>query len=91
MGEPERAPTPQIEKELPLAVDGTVTMALPNAMFELQLETGQRVIGYVAGRMRRYRVRIVPGDRVRVELSPYDLSRGRIVYRYATPAPAAGV
>jgi len=51
-------------------------------MFKVMLDTGQDVLGYTAGKMRRYRIRINPGDRVKVEVSPYDLSRGRIVYRY---------
>jgi translation initiation factor IF-1 len=51
-------------------------------MFKITLDTGQDVLGYTAGKMRRYRIRINPGDRVTVEVSPYDLSRGRIVYRY---------
>jgi translation initiation factor IF-1 len=51
-------------------------------MFKITLDTGQDVLGYTAGKMRRYRIRINPGDRVKVEVSPYDLSRGRIVYRY---------
>jgi translation initiation factor IF-1 len=51
-------------------------------MFEVELENGHRLIAYAAGRMRRYRIRITPGDRIRIELSPYDLNRGRVVYRY---------
>jgi translation initiation factor IF-1 len=51
-------------------------------MFKIALDTGQDVLGYTAGKMRRYRIRINPGDRVKVEVSPYDLSRGRIVFRY---------
>ena len=51
-------------------------------MFEVALESGHKLIAYAAGRMRRHRIRITPGDRIRVELSPYDLDRGRIVYRY---------
>ena len=63
-------------------MDATVTESLPNAMFEVELEGGHKLIAYTAGRMRRFRIRITPCDRVRVELSPYDLDRGRIVYRY---------
>src|SRR5690349_7145035 len=63
-------------------MDAVVSQALPNAMFEVELENGHKLIAYAAGRMRRYFIRITPGDRIRVELSPYDLSRGRIVYRY---------
>ena len=51
-------------------------------MFEVELENSHKLIAYAAGRMRRYRIRITPGDRIRIELSPYDLTRGRIVYRY---------
>ena len=63
-------------------MDGVVTQALPNTMFEVELENGHKLIAYAAGRMRRYRIRITPGDRIRIELSPYDLTRGRVVYRY---------
>ena len=56
--------------------------AFPNGMFKIALDSGQDVLGYTAGKMRRYRIKIFPGDRVKVEVSPYDLSRGRIVYRY---------
>jgi translation initiation factor IF-1 len=56
--------------------------ALRNGMFRIQLDNGHETIGYTAGKMRRYRIRIFPGDRVKVELSPYDLDRGRIVFRY---------
>ena len=70
------------QKEEAVVLDAVVTQALPNAMFEVQLENEHRLIAYAAGRMRRYFIRITPGDRIRVELSPYDLTRGRIVYRY---------
>jgi translation initiation factor IF-1 len=63
-------------------MDGVVTQALPNLMFEVELENSHKFIAYTAGRMRRYRIRITPGDRIRVEMSPYDLNRGRVVYRY---------
>src|SRR5215216_1747868 len=62
--------------------EGEVTEALRNGMFRITLDNGHETIGYTAGKMRRYRIRIFPGDRVKVELSPYDLDRGRIVYRY---------
>ena len=65
-----------------LEVTGTVVEALPNAMFRVDLETGQRVLAYLSGRMRRFYIRVLLGDRVQVELSPYDLEKGRIVYRY---------
>jgi translation initiation factor IF-1 len=68
-------------KEEALEVEGTVTQALANTRFRVQLDTGSEVLAHVAGRMRKNFIRIVPGDRVRVELSPYDLSKGRITYR----------
>jgi translation initiation factor IF-1 len=71
-----------IQKEEAVVLDAVVTQALPNAMFEVELENGHTFIAYAAGRMRRYRIRITPGDRIRAELSPYDLNRGRVVYRY---------
>lgn len=70
------------DKEAPVVFDAVVVEALPNVMFGVRLENGHALIAYAAGRMRRYRIRITPGDRVRVELSPYDLDRGRIIYRY---------
>ena len=73
---------PEDQKEEAIAMEATVTQALPNAMFEVELENGHKLIAYAAGRMRRFFIRITPGDRIRVELSPYDLTRGRIVYRY---------
>jgi translation initiation factor IF-1 len=68
-------------KEDALEVEGTVTQALANTRFRVQLETGTEVLAHVAGKMRKNFIRIVPGDRVRVELSPYDLTKGRIVFR----------
>lgn len=65
-----------------LAVEGTVLEALPNTMFTVELENGHRVLGHISGKMRTRYIRLVPGDRVTVELSPYDLTRGRITYRY---------
>jgi translation initiation factor IF-1 len=56
--------------------------SLPSLKFRVKLDNGHEVLGHLAGKMRRYRIRVLPGDRVRVEVSPYDLSRGRIVYRY---------
>ena len=64
------------------SVEGTVTETLPNAMFRVKLDNDHVVLGHVAGKMRRFRIRILPGDRVRCELSPYDLDRARIVYRH---------
>ena len=71
----------QKKKEEALEVEGTVTQALANTRFRVQLDTGTEVLAHVAGRMRKHFIRIVPGDKVRVELSPYDLTKGRIVYR----------
>jgi translation initiation factor IF-1 len=61
---------------------GTVEEALPNAMFKVKLDTGHEVLAHISGKMRMYYIRILLGDRVQVELSPYDLSRGRITYRF---------
>src|SRR3954465_3575059 len=69
------------EKEEALEVEGVVTQALANTRFRVEIEGGHQVTAHVAGRMRKHFIRIVPGDRVRVELSPYDLTKGRIVYR----------
>ena len=63
-------------------VEGTIIEALPNTQFRVELDNGHEVLAYISGKMRRFYIRILLGDRVRVELSPYDLSRGRIVYRY---------
>ncbi|MFA0731777.1 MAG: hypothetical protein LKKZDAJK_001597 [Candidatus Fervidibacter sp.] len=68
-------------KEQTIEVEGTVKEALPNATFRVLLDNGQEVLAHVSGRMRVHFIRIVPGDRVKVELSPYDPKRGRIVYR----------
>lgn len=70
------------QKEEAIQIEGTVIEPLPNTMFRVELDNGHEVLGHVAGKMRRYRIRILPGDRVRVEVSPYDLSRARIVYRH---------
>jgi len=75
-------PEGAVQKEEAVVVDAVVTQNLPNTMFEVELENGHKFIAYAAGRLRRYRIRITPGDRIRVELSPYDLNRGRVVYRY---------
>ena len=64
-----------------IEMEGEVIEALRNRMFRIQLDNGHETLGYIAGKMRRYRIRINPGDRVTVELSPYDLSRGRITFR----------
>ncbi|MCA9156682.1 MAG: translation initiation factor IF-1 [Pirellulaceae bacterium] len=69
------------KKEEAFEVEGTVTQALANTRFKVQLATGSEVLAHVAGRMRKNFIRIVPGDKVRVELSPYDLTKGRITFR----------
>jgi len=68
-------------KEEAIEVEGKVIEALPNAMFRVELDNGHRVLAHIAGKLRMHFIKILPGDRVKVELSPYDLSRGRIVYR----------
>jgi translation initiation factor IF-1 len=68
-------------KEEAITVEGKVLETLPNAMFRVELENGHRVLAHVSGKMRMYFIKILPGDKVTVELSPYDLTRGRIVYR----------
>lgn len=70
-------------KEEGIEVTGVVREPLKNAMFRVELENGHMVLAHVSGKMRRYFIRILPGDKVKLELSPYDLSRGRIVYREA--------
>ncbi|MGD8372147.1 MAG: translation initiation factor IF-1 [Syntrophobacterales bacterium] len=68
-------------KEEAIEVEGTVVEPLPNAMFRVELENGHRILAHISGKMRMHFIKILPGDRVTVELSPYDLSRGRITYR----------
>nr|WP_253286033.1 translation initiation factor IF-1 [Aerococcus urinae] len=65
-----------------IEVEGTVTESLPNAMFKVELENGFEVLAHISGKMRVNYIRILPGDRVKVEMSPYDLSKGRITYRF---------
>lgn len=69
-------------KEDLIEVDGEIQEALPNAMFRVKIEGGQVVLAHVAGKMRMHFIRILPGDKVKIELSPYDLTKGRITYRY---------
>ena len=69
-------------KEDMIEVEGTVVETLPNAMFKVELENGHEVLAHISGKIRMYYIRILPGDKVTVELSPYDLSRGRITYRF---------
>mgnify|MGYP000297789144 FL=1 len=68
-------------KEEAIEVEGVIQEALPNAMFRVELENGHNILGHISGKMRKHYIRILPGDRVKVELSPYDLTRGRITFR----------
>ncbi len=69
-------------KEEKVEMEGEVVEALRSGMFRIALDNGHETLGYTAGKMRRFRIRILPGDKIRIELSPYDLTRGRIVFRY---------
>ena len=69
------------EKEEKIELEGEVIEAFRSGMFRIALDNGHETLGYTAGKMRRYRIKVFPGDRIKVELSPYDLTRGRIVYR----------
>jgi len=69
-------------KEEAIEVQGTILENLPNAMFKVELENGQKILAYVSGKMRMHFIKILPGDKVTVELSPYDLTKGRITYRF---------
>jgi translation initiation factor IF-1 len=71
-----------LAKEDVIEVEGTVTEALPNTQFRVELDNGHNVLAHISGKMRMNYIRILPGDKVKVELSPYDLDRGRITYRY---------
>jgi translation initiation factor IF-1 len=71
-----------VAKEKAIEIEGVVSETLPNAMFRVELPTGDKVLAHVSGKIRMHFIKILPGDRVLVELSPYDLSRGRIIYRY---------
>lgn len=77
----ERADIRNVAKKDAIEVEGTVLEPLPNTMFAVELENGHRVLAHISGKLRMNFIRILPGDRVRVELSPYDLTRGRITYR----------
>ncbi len=70
------------KKEGAVEVEGTVLEPLPNAMFRVELENGHKLLAHISGKMRMHYIRILPGDKVVVEISPYDINRGRIVYRY---------
>ncbi len=69
-------------KQNAIRVDGTILETLPNASFKVELDNGHEVLAHISGKMRMHFIKILPGDKVTLELSPYDLSRGRIVYRY---------
>ncbi len=69
-------------KQDSIEVDGTITEALSNAMFRVTLESGHQIIAHISGKMRMHYIKILPGDKVRVEMSPYDLTKGRISFRY---------
>lgn len=71
-----------MSKQSSIRVDGTIQEALPNAMFRVKLENGHELIAHISGKMRMHYIKILPGDRVTLEISPYDLSKGRIVYRF---------
>ena len=69
-------------KQQSIEQDGTITEAFPNAMFRVQLENGHEVLAHISGKMRMHYIRLLPGDKVKLELSPYDLGKGRITFRY---------
>jgi len=69
-------------KEQPIEVEGTVMETLPNAMFRVKLDNDHLILSHISGKMRKFYIRILPGDRVKLEMSPYDLTKGRITYRY---------
>ena len=69
-------------KDDAIVLEGTILESLPNAMFRVELENGHKVLAHISGKMRMHYIRILPGDKVQVELTPYDLTRGRITYRY---------
>ena len=71
-----------MSKEAAIEVEGTVLEPLPNAMFRVELENGHKILAHISGKMRMHFIRILVGDKVKVQLSPYDLTRGRITYRY---------
>ena len=71
-----------MSKEESIEVEGTILEPLPNAMFRVELENGHKVLAHISGKMRMHIIRILSGDKVKVQLSPYDLTRGRITYRY---------
>ncbi len=76
------------EKEEKIELEGEIVETLRNRMFRVRLDNGHETLGYTSGKMKRYRIRMLLGDRVKIELSPYDLTRGRIVYRLREQGPA---
>ena len=78
------------KKEEKIELEGTIVEALPATQFRVRLDNDHEVLAYLSGKMRKYYIRILLGDRVRVEVSPYDLTRGRIVYRYKKRVPSTG-
>ena len=79
---PKRNAEDMAKKDGVIEIEGTIVEALPNAMFRVELSNGHKVLAHISGKMRQHYIRILPEDRVVVELSPYDLTRGRIVFRY---------
>ena len=71
-----------MSKEPAIEIDGEIIETLPNAMFKVKLENGHQVLAHISGKMRMHYIKILPGDKVKLELSPYDLTKGRITYRY---------
>tara|TARA_B100001113_G_C20656906_1_gene426012 strand:- start:173 stop:388 length:216 start_codon:yes stop_codon:yes gene_type:complete len=69
-------------KQANIELDGTIRQALSNAMFRVELENGHEVVAHISGKMRKFYIKLLPGDKVKLEMSPYDLSKGRITYRY---------
>jgi|TARA_B100000609_G_C17164003_1_gene407837 translation initiation factor IF-1 len=69
-------------KQANIELDGTIKQALSNAMFRVELENGHEVVAHISGKMRKFYIKLLPGDKVKLEMSPYDLSKGRITYRY---------
>jgi translation initiation factor IF-1 len=80
-----------LAKEDVIEMEGVIDEALSNGMFRIKLDNGHEVLGHLAGRMRRFRIKVLLGDKVKVELSPYDLSRGRITFRHKAGAPVSPV
>jgi len=78
----EAGETDQMPKEDKIELEAEVTEALPDARFKVKLQNGQEILAYVSGKMRKFFIRILPGDRVKVEMSPYDMTKGRITYRH---------